>query len=302
MRGNPQLESLWRSVQMTDTEEFLSLIYVAMTRAVHRLEMIVQHPPKKANSLTPARVLRAALGAGEPDENRVVWAHPENQEPWFDEAKEDPQVDPTPVSALGILPGGARGLPRTSPSSHDGGTTRHGARLLEARSDQAAVRGLLFHRWFEEIEWLEDFVATDEELMELGLRINRNEESVRATLAEFRQSLEEVSIKSLLTRGDREVEAVWRERSFSLILPDESGVDTLWNGTFDRVVLTVDNAEIIDFKSDHITADQVKARAQSHAPQLAGYERVLVEMLAPRALCIDRKLAFVHPGVVFTLE
>jgi len=200
------------------------------------------------------------------------------------------------------MQGGARDLSRQSPSSHEGGEARSGASLLEARSDKAATRGLLFHRWFEEIEWLEEFTATDEELMQLGLRIERDDAVVRATLADFRKSLEHEDIKNLLTRGTREIEAVWRECSFSLVMPDENGVDVLWNGTFDRVVLTAEGAEIIDFKSDHISTDQVEVRAQSHAPQLAAYERVLTKMLDPRKLGIERTLAFVHPGVVTHLE
>lgn len=302
MRSNESLEVLWSTAQKTDTSEFLSVIYVAMTRAVHRLEMIVQHPPKSGKSLTPARVLREALGSGEPGENRVIWAHPENQEPWFDKPQEAVKKEQTVRPELLAMKGGARDLSRQSPSSHEGGATRSGISLLEVRSDKAATRGLLFHRWFEEIEWLEEFTASDDELMQLGLRIERDEAVVRATLADFRKSLEHEDIKSLLTRGTREIEAVWRERSFSLVLPDENGVDALWNGTFDRIVLTADCAEIIDYKSDHISPEQVETRAQSHAPQLAAYERVLTRMLAPRKLRIERKLAFVHPGVVADLE
>lgn len=302
MRSNAELEALWSAAQKTDTSEFLSVVYVAMTRAVHRLEMIVQHPPQRGTSLTPARVLREALGGGEPDENRVIWAHPENQEPWFDAPSKPAAAAEVVAPQLTTMKGGARDLSRQSPSSHEGGATRSGAALLEARSDQAAIRGLLFHRWFEEIEWLEEFSASDADLTALGLRIENDEAVVRETLADFRKSLELDDLKGLLTRGTREIEAVWRERDFSLVLPSEEGADALWNGTFDRVVLTADTAEVIDFKSDHVSAEQVEARAQSHAPQLAAYERVLAKMLEPRTVRIERKLAFVHPGVVVELE
>ncbi len=302
MKSNPELEALWRAGEQTNTHEFLSVLYVAMTRAVHRLEMVLQPPPKESKSMTAASILREMLEAGEPDEDGVLWAHPENDAAWFPAPKKSAEVSEQVTPVEFKLPGGARSLSRKSPSSHEATGTVNGARLLEHRPALAATRGLLFHRWYEEIEWLEEFTAGDEHLVQLGLRIEYDEALVRSTLADFRSSLELPEIQTLLTRGSRDITAVWRERDFSLILPDDDGRDVLWNGTFDRVVLTPDTAEIIDFKTDQIDADQVAARAASHAPQLAAYERVLERMLGSQALRIERKLAFVHPGVVTTLS
>ena len=302
MQSNEKLDALWRASEERDTREFLSLLYVAMTRAVHRLEMIVQHPPKDGSSLTAAALLLETLGGQEPDENYVVWQHPESQSPWFAAPKKAEKQEAVGSSKPLKLSGGSRALARKSPSSSSHSTTRYGARLLQTQSQSAATRGVLFHRWFEEIEWLEGFKSTDEQLAKLGERIECDETVVRECLAEFRSALASPEIAELLTRGELGAHEVWRERSFSLILPDEAGVDELWNGSFDRVVIRGDSAEIIDFKTDNITGDEAEAHAQQHAHQLAAYARVLEAMLAPRKLEIERKIAFIAPGVIVPLN
>ena len=101
--------------------------------------------------------------------------------------------------------------------------------------------------------------------------------------------------------------AVSNERDFSLVLTDEEGGEYFANGSIDRLVLTLEDgvpkaAEVIDFKTDRVTPEEVEARAEHHAPQMQAYRRAVSAMygLAPEDVAL--KLAFLTPGVVHELN
>ena len=88
------------------------------------------------------------------------------------------------------------------------------------------------------------------------------------------------------------------ERSFALTLSDEEGEETLWAGTFDRVVLfkrdgTPERAELIDFKTDQLADEaEVAARVEHYRPQLKAYAYILAKMTGLDISRIESSLLF----------
>ncbi len=143
--------------------------------------------------------------------------------------------------------------------------------------DAMTARGRLIHRFLEEVEWIETFDRSDEELMAIGRRIESDERGVASALAEFRAALERPVTRGLLSRPAGDVE-VWRERRFTLVVRDSEGEETLWSGAFDRVVIEREggraiSAQIIDYKTDRVEAHELDQRAKSYAPQMEAYAR-----------------------------
>jgi len=305
LASDPELERLAGIDVHRTVTEFLCLLYVAMTRAIHRLDLIAQDPARKTSAPTYARILRAAFGTDEPDEDGVLWRHAENDDPWWGSPKSERVesiAEPVVQDGLGLAPSTRlRETPRRAPSAQEGGTVRSGADVLAPRNRSAMTRGSLVHRTLAEVEWLEDFQATDAELLALGVELESDEGLRAEALAEVRTALGREHIAALLSRAGREGLEVWRERDFSLVLPDAGGGEHIWTGAFDRVVLAEDGAEIIDYKTDRIPAGGLAQRVEFYRPQLEGYRRVLAQLTGLDESRIRCRLAFLSSGEVVDL-
>ena len=300
-------------------EEVLCVLYVAMTRAVHRLEMIVRDPgkdddlSKRIEKSKYAALLVEHLGCEGPDADGVLWRHPESDEVWFPAGggggEPAPETSPSIPRGLGLAPTSRpRSLTRRSPSAEEGGGLVDPGHLLRPRRG-ALSRGTLLHRWCEEVEWIEDFDLDDEALLGLGAPLEPDPDRRRELLGEFREALERDEIRAALSRpkggGDLFSGAdfeVWRERAFSLVLPDEEGREHLWTGLIDRVVVERDasgnaiSAEVIDFKSDRVAGGELEESVAYYRPQLAGYRRVVARITGLDEDAVRMSLLFLHPG------
>jgi hypothetical protein len=100
---------------------------------------------------------------------------------------------------------------------------------------------------------------------------------------------------------------VWRERAFSLVLPEPDGSEALWSGAFDRGRAARNNGprgrrpEVIDFKTDEVDASGLDARVELYRPQLEGYRRVLAHMTGLAEERIAARLLFLQLDHVRTL-
>jgi ATP-dependent exoDNAse (exonuclease V) beta subunit len=300
---DPALEELWAARERRELREALCLLYVAMTRARYRLEMIVQHRRKPAElSNNFAGVLCAAFEAYGPAQEGVLWRNEGNTSPWFETRvrrtavaeRAEPRAEPF-LSAR-VWP-----LAQRAPSAREGGGRRHARDLLRAPHSAARMAGDLVHRWLSQVEWLEDFHATDAELLALGRSLTSDQAALRTALAELRAFLAQPTTRAQLTLGaaPRLERSVWRERSFALVLDEPDGTRALWSGAFDRVVLTGrpgawTRAELVDFKTDQVTEAELAERAAFYRPQLESYARVLAALtgLAPDA--IEARLLFLR--------
>lgn len=316
---DPTLGALRAEVGRRATQESLSLLYVGLTRAARRLELVVAHKkPEAKPSASYAWVLRGALAQSAdparieqwpaPSGARVLWVHPDSSADWAAGlAAERSQLAQAPEPLLRLAPERAeRLLASRSPS----GELRRGTdarALLGPRSTPAMRRGSLVHRWLEELEWIEDFALGDEELLALGADIEADRAARADALAELRAALARPQVRAALSRAERAAPAleVWRERRFCVVLPDESGRPELWSGSFDRVVLERDpssgtllSARIQDYKTDAAPGERLAEIATVYRPQMDAYRRIAAHITGLAHSAIRCSLVFLHAGRV----
>ena len=315
-------------------EESLCVMYVAMTRAIHALHMIIA--PSKHNEKTIpstwAGLLRAVLTDGSTTSSTTtLYEHGDPR--WF--TKAEPRVistatpskeqdRPLVIRLAAPTLQAMRGLDRRSPSQMEGGPRVNLARQLRFDVSPRRDRGTLLHAWFQQIEWLDDGRPAEDVLRQIAAAPEFSELNVDESLKAFYAFLEKPAIREVLCRstyqkspaagaacaiqatGDEERWSwrVWRERPFAI----RDG-NTILNGKIDRLVLLYDGddivaADVMDYKTDMLPADDPRAlaaRVEIYQPQLEAYR------LATSRLCrlapdrISTRLLFVAAGFVKSL-
>ncbi len=316
-------------------EETLCLLYVAMTRAIHALHMIVNPAAEKEKSLpaTMAGMLRSALTDGQKLDPEIAAFEEDNPE-WFRrvEAKAlepaAPAEEPIPAPAVKLAPASKRplrGLDRRSPSQLEGGTRVSLAQRLRLDAAAAFQRGSILHAWFQQIEWLDEGEPDDRALGDAAAAlVNLAELELAALIRQFRRALSTPLVRSVLTRATYRQPAptdattpvhagrgiaaphwqVWRERPFAL-----REDDVILSGAIDRLVALYDGdrpvgADVIDFKTDVLPAGDaaaLEARVEFYRPQLDAYRRAAARLLGLEPGCVGARLVFTDPGVVRTV-
>jgi len=316
------LQELYDGLTERQVEDALSVLYVAMTRAKRRLDLILPGPEPETKSRsssgpkapkTHELILDALAATGdlqEADEAGVVWSHGDGAA--WSEGIEEAAVAPTPPPrpqlrfAEGRPP---RSLPRRSPSAEEGGGRLSAADALRPRA--AAQLGTLVHACFEAVVWLEDFGA-DREAVEQSPALRRASGAQRAeALALFDQALGHEEVAAALSRARCAAPTgstleVQNEARFSIPLPSADGALELWTGAIDRLVLARSGdevvwAEVLDFKSDQTSPGDLDGLTEHYRPQLEAYSRFVQERygLAPGA--VVARLVFVRAGLVRTV-
>jgi ATP-dependent exoDNAse (exonuclease V) beta subunit len=292
----------------------LCLLYVAMTRAKHRMDVVLTFRKKGAPFVkTLGAILRHALLTedSEPDESGVLWAHEDNSKSWLEESPEETEgaAEPRPDFALAATTK-LRRMPRRAPSALESGDPVDAGKLF-GRASGAAHHGVLVHRLFEEVHWLEDFERSEEELSALFEGGDEDAAAQARALETFRSALERPAIKELLAKEsqdlaqDQELE-VSCEREFRLILDDDDGVEFLANGIIDRLVVRSRDgqpisAAVIDYKSDAVDEAGVSDHAQGYEGQMGVYRKAVSKMYGLDPSDVTLQLAFTSPGVVHDL-
>ncbi len=315
----PELEKLFVDDMCLEVSESLCVLYVAMTRAVHALYMIVA--PAKGNEKnmpkTFAGMLRATLAAGKAATSGAM-LYEEGDGEWFGTLRVErvselfePEDTRDAYSMIRLAPAAKkreRGLERTSPSALEGGTRLLADSVLSARSDEAFGVGTFFHAWLAEIEWLDDGQPGDEKLRRIaaGLRgeIGSAGKDVEGHIARFRKQLAAPTIKEALSRKSYPPGTdltVWRERPFAL--RTENGILT---GSMDRLVVVKNGgkivaADVLDFKTDEIAAGDEQALAAKvnfYRPQVEAYREAAGKMLKLEPALVGARLVFLSAGMV----
>jgi len=240
--------------------------------------------------------------AGDAPELQPVWQHPDSDPGWWRALEgEEPgqeasggdvtavQESQTPSKSavasaqITLRPSKrSRFLSRLAPSAAERRGVVHPKDLLEGSSNMAASRGLAAHLWFEQIEWLDDFSMSDDQLLSLARRKLDPDKRLAEWLGEWRSWLALDATVELLTRPE-DAPDVWRERTF--LLPGSgSSAGRLLGGTFDRVHVWHENGEatratVIDFKSGRIADDGALARrCEQYKPQLDVYRTAAAQL------------------------
>lgn len=293
--------------------EELSCLYVAMTRAIRRLDIMMQPTKTSANQISSAALLRATIwGDAEIAANKAL-------------------------EAQGDLPGGGELL---ALFRHEGGVaaSQHHASATEAEPDRPVVRfdmavaegvapvapstkdggaladrltfeltrgvhlqaGEVWHYAFETIEWRRDESANQSAA--LAAAKFRLADAERQRLAEQLGECFAKALGGLLSesrygeRGGRPV--VLREWPFAV---DGDRAGAAFHGRIDRLVVGVDEAErpiwaeIIDYKVQLVPAGEAAA-AEDHRPQMDAYRAAVAAMFKLDAETVRCVVAFPLAG------
>lgn len=302
--------------------EGLCVLYVAMTRARHVLDIIISGrslkiPRDGSTTIYPGRLIAGALTADQmPIEAAGIlfqatlgdWAkHVQRRD--TDQTSPLPTAECTEVTLRfarpSVKPSGR--LARVSPSSLEGGGTRTLSEFFRPVSESGRSRGTLLHALFERIEWIEGGTPSDDELMAVLESLGSTSEQSQEAFAAFRAAAARPEIARWLSRetfpvAPGESLELWRERAFATRIQADAE-PMLLSGRFDRVVIRKDGkgspveATLLDFKTDAVS-DEISTleRARHYEPQLRAYRDALVASTGLPARAIHCILLFTEPG------
>lgn len=287
--------------------ESLCLLYVAMSRAIHSLDLIIPcntnfNASDAAFPTVPshARILLGALtdlDRASPD--TVLFDT--GSDAWIDSFRTvAPPPAPKPIR-LSLAPPPSRPptarLKRLSPAA----ASLTPSDLLRAPSPDALHRGSLVHEWLALTTWLDDGVPDSSVFLHTPCA-QANPSLAAQALPPFLNTLASPFLSSLLSRNRYAASAEASvERPFAVRLEDD-GEPALVTGCFDRLVIVRDGqgraieAEIIDFKTDAVAPEALDSRVQFHQPQMCLYRRAAAAMLALPLDRIRATLAFLDAG------
>jgi ATP-dependent exoDNAse (exonuclease V) beta subunit len=315
----PALAPLFDRERTREVRESLCVLYVAMTRAVHALHVLIDPPSERrdgtVSSTVPrssAGVVRAALAdPGVPEPDRVLFAHGDatwwRSVAWPATASLSPEPPPPDTITLTGLPTTIERVLATRPAHRAAGAGHRLRDLLRREDDAARDRGTALHALFERIEWLEEAPLDDTQAMVSRVRSvapRRGIEWARTMVTEFTTALEARAVRAVMSRGDRRRDRVrvWRERPFAAIVEDR-----LRQGVIDRLVVSVDEegravaATVIDFKTDAVSADEAAVQAEAYRGQLEAYRDAAARLAGLDAEAVRMVLLFVTPAVAVQL-
>lgn len=317
----PGLQELYEDARRLHLTEALCLLYVALTRAVHHLELIVAPrsaaKDEKGLPMSPAALLRDTLDAESAEPGREIWRHERGSEDWMGQL---PALEPrlatgetaTRRDPIRVVSGcRPRELPREA-ASRLGEPLEVNTAELFAASSPAKRRGRLVHAWFERVEWLEGFDVSDEVLLEDAKALGISSGLAREVLTRFRARISEPEPGALLSReatakrlGTKPEELeLMRERPFAQLTGEDGAAEALLHGAFDRAVVARSRgrAELVDFKTDELEgAEAFSKRAEHYRPQLEAYRAALARITGLPKEAIGCRIAFVLAGRVVDL-
>lgn len=324
-------QRLFTEADELDMAESLCVLYVAVTRAIHALHLIVSPSSETEKSLhkTFGGLVRAALTDGERIEPAAIaFAH--GDECWY----ENPGVErktrspkstapaeprsPLPVRLAPAAERRSRNLERVSPSGLEGGSR---VKLSDNWSDDGIERsdslrrGTLIHAWFEQILWIENGVPEPSRLKQLANEVLESaisDEDLQRLLDEFHTLL-----------GDPRITGCLSQTAYASWLPATLKVENerpiavregnrLLVGNIDRLVTVFDSnsgqpiaADIVDFKTDIIMPGDEKTlnkKVRYYQPQLQAYRHAVQRITNLPSDKVTARLLFTYPRRVMTVD
>lgn len=305
--------------------ESLCLLYVAMTRARHVLEVVVSgHSIKPATDAStgiyPGRLMVAALRPDifESEEEGVfdvecVGISTDWPRAVAARARSTPSPaapDQRPLSLVAARHDRASGrLARVSPSSLEGGDRRLIREILRPASPAGRNKGTVLHAMFELVAWLDDGPPATAELERIASVHCQTPDECRSMVEAFGRAIAHAPIADALSRRsltltDGQTLDLWRERAFAARLDGPDGEPVLMAGRFDRVAIVRGpdgrpvRALLVDFKTDAVAPGPALAERVAHyAPQVRAYTAALASVLRLAPERIGATLLFTEAGV-----
>ena len=225
----PELQPMFAEWAKPWIGEALCVLYVAMTRAVHSLDMIIapSKPNEKKWPKTYAGLLRSAMAPGQGAEPETT-LYELGDAAWSDETgtgqskvgvpalagrnrlkaglqQSANAASPIAVESLEIrlrpTAGRRRGLDYRTPSGLEGSGKVDLRRHLRLESVSGMTRGSILHAWFEQIQWLEDGVPSDDELIRIAAKFATPEIDLASEIKRFRAMLVRPAVATALRRS-----------------------------------------------------------------------------------------------------
>ncbi|HTF91245.1 MAG TPA: UvrD-helicase domain-containing protein [Planctomycetota bacterium] len=308
----PELHAVQIAAKSTRILEELCILYVALTRAVHHIELVVDFPGENLAKTSFAGILLQGLGVDRLEPSSVVWDDQWGEPLSHAEGVAPPRIVPEPRASAPIaLLAGNSGLGKRAPSDQGAGAARATLELFQ--SDSARRRGLLWHAWLEGIEWSEDTARDPATLLararELGFAWAESRDAV-----EFMAALAQPQVQHELSRAQSALRLscepgdlrLLRELRFAFVREAPSGRE-LVSGALDRAIVsrTTRRAAIVDFKTDQVASFDEAAmqeRARSYRPQLELYRNALARLEQLDEAAIAMRICFVQSGRTIELE
>lgn len=325
-----KFQSMFEDATDRTVTEAMCVLYVALTRAVHALHIIIA--PSKENErslpLTSAGLLRTALRGNEPAPPSTL-LYELGDAGWFEHVERAPSqlanlTKPLPSKIQLARPAKhrRRGLDRQSPSNFEGGMEVNMAELLQPRQSSALARGTLIHAWFETIEWIENGLPDESVLQAAIAELRRGEATtlkIDEELASFRDMLKQPAVLDVLSKtsynsldrigfgtvvcralqGQAPRLAVETERTFAVRSESQ-----LLSGSIDRIVWIYHGnqlvgADIIDFKTDAIHNEKTaNEKREYYRPQLESYRDAVCRISGLSEEQVVARLVFVGHGLI----
>jgi len=193
--------------------------------------------------------------------------------------------------------------------------------------------GTAMHACFEQIIWLERGLPERDKLLEVVTPIMQDANAAAQVINAFYASCEQPEVLDALSLKTYERQWVRDKNPASSLTPRPSPLatssalrwevynerrfwatpepDVLLQGSIDRLVLLYDDsgpklrviqADVIDFKSNHIENDETLAALTEHyAPQLEEYRKAVTAMYGLTDDQITTRLLFTEPGKIVTV-
>lgn len=294
-----------------DLSDRLSLLYVALTRARHVINLVFHVDDRDPDKqLTAGNIIRAALPeldeavrAGEEDSEGRIWM--QTAAGWDDKTTRSTEPPRATRSARPICfePLDPIDPNEVAPSTHESATMED---LFKVYSTRARNRGTELHELFRVIEWLEDG-PPDDATIESALRqaaiatgMPQTEEQRQEVLTTFNSALQHDEIADRLSRSayaHLELDSLEVLREWPILQQLEH---TLVRGRLDRLVVGRRNgkvvfAEVVDFKSGPIGDDEA-GMAEYYRPQLAFYAEVVQAHFKLDPEHVFSRLLFIDAG------
>ncbi len=328
-----EIQQAFDNEQRRRIREAMCLLYVAVTRAAHSLHVVVSCGVKPDGN-TSGSVILATMTEDAEREQGVIFESGDAQ--WFDKLKDTPSAAAKEEEsglakfysssragrrehAVQVGLRSRRGISNVAPSALESGGVVQLRDILGTDEDKMAMeRGTLLHACFERVQWLDQAVPTEKELLQHLDQTAADSVFKRKAINEFFNAIEKGSFPQLLNferyreqylvqfsdAGNRM--EVFNERRFAATIPTASSTDLI-EGVVDRLVLVYENdelvaADVIDFKSDTIAPNELAAKVATYSPQLSAYREAISISLNIPLSSISTRLAFISTGDVIHLD
>lgn len=305
--------------------EDLSVLYVAMTRAVYGLYMFVA--PKKSERTTQSLTFSGLLTSVFSDKppltpGEIIFEHGDPD--WISKLGK-PKHDEVVTSIAARPP---VNLKKSSRATRSASWTaphlakRHSTETVDSLQRQpsdALITGTIIHMWLSKICWLDqNELPGEEERRSIVVEMLGSEDHFDELDTLFKSILKQPAIQSLLSLRSYQEPAQQREATPAHMRPTlrhprwevyleqpfvvrDQKIYT--QGQFDRIVVLYDGdqivgADIVDFKTDQVGQDTIDERTDFYRPQLELYQRAAAEWLHQTLASISARLAFVRCGSI----